>query len=70
MRLRNLLRLRRWALVAQVGRRKYEVWSWHLTYTAAVNRRRYHHMIHATRDTALWVYSRRRLDDLPGEVVQ
>jgi hypothetical protein len=70
MRLRNLLRLRRWALVAQTGRRQFQVRSWHLTYSGAVNRRKGQQLTHADRATALWVYSWRRLDDLNGEVVR
>jgi hypothetical protein len=70
MRLRNLLRVRRWALVARVGAHQFHVWSWHLTYGGAVRRRTYHRTLSAGRDASLWVYPWRKLDDLPGEVVR
>lgn len=70
MKLRNLLRLRRWALVARAGHRTYQVWSWHLTYDGARRKRHVHRRTHDGADTALWVYPWHKLDDLPGEVLR
>jgi hypothetical protein len=65
LRLRKLLRLHRWAVVARRGTHGFERWSWHLTHRGADKRLEYYRMIDATRDVPLWLWPGPMAADLP-----